>query len=68
MLCGAANPGCAPAFSRRSAETAVASELFAVPDTQRQALSGGTSVFRNSCATRKPRLYCSVKLPWLYAG
>lgn len=25
--------------------------------------TGGTSVFRNSCATRKPRLYCSVKLP-----
>ncbi len=32
------------------------------------AITGGTSVFRNSCARRKPRLYCSVKSPWLYAG
>jgi hypothetical protein len=33
------------------------------------ALTGGTSVLRNSWATWKPRLYCSVKLlPGPYAG
>ena len=32
------------------------------------AVTGGTRVFRNSCATRNPRLYCSVKSGPLYAG
>src|SRR5450759_454284 len=38
-----------------------------IHESRNYVVSGGTSVFRNSCATRKPRLYCSVKFPSVYA-
>ena len=54
--------------TRRAEESLGAADTSVCATTSAYAATGGTSVFRNSCATRKPRLYCSVKSAPLYAG
>src|SRR5260370_40841189 len=44
QLCGAANPGCAPAFSRRSTETVLASKSSVRPHTEPRPLGSDLNI------------------------